>query len=194
MAPPALARRATTPPSREAPVPVSAHTRPTSPGIAVATCPVPSSNGRCARCWCMNPFVHARNLLAARLTPRRSLVIHACPAQPSSSIHCTRSSPPAPGGPCRSPPPVSRQRRETPRAPRARRPGLSRRGSDERHGNQRASSRSTGAGARESLPWCTTRDLGPQLSCTRGYEVPHEHFQTHSAEVCEEGLSREELA
>ena len=45
-----------------------------------------------------------------------------------------------------------------------------------------------------SLPWCTTRDLGPQLSCTRGYEVPHEHFQTHSAEVCEEGLSREELA
>ena len=44
------------------------------------------------------------------------------------------------------------------------------------------------------LPWCTTRDLGPQLSCTRGYEVPHEHFQTHSAEVCEEGLSREELA
>ncbi len=46
----------------------------------------------------------------------------------------------------------------------------------------------------KSLPWCTTRDLGPQLSCTRGYEVPHEHFQTHSAEVCEEGLSREELA
>ena len=45
-----------------------------------------------------------------------------------------------------------------------------------------------------ALPWCTTRDLGPQLSCTRGYEVPHEHFQTHSAEVCEEGLSREELA
>ena len=44
------------------------------------------------------------------------------------------------------------------------------------------------------LPWCTTRDFGPQLSCTRGYEVPHEHFQTHSAEVCEEGLSREELA
>ena len=34
-----------------------------------------------------------------------------------------------------------------------------------------------------TLPWCTTRDLGPQLSCTRGYEVPHEHFQTHSAEV-----------
>ena len=46
----------------------------------------------------------------------------------------------------------------------------------------------------EEVPWCTTRDLGPQLSCTRGYEVPHEHFQTHSAEVCEEGLSREELA
>ena len=46
----------------------------------------------------------------------------------------------------------------------------------------------------ERVPWCTTRDLGPQLSCTRGYEVPHEHFQTHSAEVCEEGLSREELA
>ena len=45
-----------------------------------------------------------------------------------------------------------------------------------------------------SLPWCTTRDLGPQLSCTHGFEVPHEHFQTHSAEVCEEGLSREELA
>ena len=44
------------------------------------------------------------------------------------------------------------------------------------------------------LPWCTTRDLGPQMSCTHGYEVPHEHFQTHSAEVCEEGLSREELA
>ncbi len=44
------------------------------------------------------------------------------------------------------------------------------------------------------LPWCTTRDLGPQLSCTHGFEVPHEHFQTHSAEVCEEGLSREELA
>ena len=37
------------------------------------------------------------------------------------------------------------------------------------------------------LPWCTTRDLGPQLSCTHGFEVPHEHFQTHSAEVCEEG-------
>ena len=49
MAPPALARRATTPPSREAPFPVSAHTRPTSPGIAVATCPVPSSpSARCA--------------------------------------------------------------------------------------------------------------------------------------------------
>ena len=46
----------------------------------------------------------------------------------------------------------------------------------------------------EALPWCTTRDLGPQLSCTHGFEVPHEHFQTHSAEVCEEGLSREELA
>ena len=46
----------------------------------------------------------------------------------------------------------------------------------------------------EELPWCTTRDLGPQLSCTHGFEVPHEHFQTHSAEVCEEGLSREELA
>ena len=45
-----------------------------------------------------------------------------------------------------------------------------------------------------TLPWCTTRDLGPQLSCTHGFEVPHEHFQTHSAEVCEEGLSREELA
>ena len=45
-----------------------------------------------------------------------------------------------------------------------------------------------------ALPWCTTRDLGPQLSCTRGFEVPHEHFQTHSAEVCEEGLSREELS
>ena len=44
------------------------------------------------------------------------------------------------------------------------------------------------------LPWCTTRDLGPQLSFTHGYEVPLEHFQTHSAEVCEEGLSREELA
>ena len=44
------------------------------------------------------------------------------------------------------------------------------------------------------VPWCTTRDLGPQLSCTLGFEVPHEHFQTHSAEVCEEGLSREELA
>ena len=44
------------------------------------------------------------------------------------------------------------------------------------------------------LPWCTTRDLGPQLSFTHGFEVPHEHFQTHSAEVCEEGLSREELA
>ena len=44
------------------------------------------------------------------------------------------------------------------------------------------------------VPWCTTRDLGPQLSCTHGFEVPHEHFQTHSAEVCEEGLSREELA
>ena len=44
------------------------------------------------------------------------------------------------------------------------------------------------------MPWCTTRDLGPQLSCTRGFEIPHEHFQTHSAEVCEEGLSREELA
>ena len=44
------------------------------------------------------------------------------------------------------------------------------------------------------MPWCTTRDLGPQLSFTRGFEVPHEHFQTHSAEVCEEGLSREELA
>ena len=29
---------------------------------------------------------------------------------------------------------------------------------------------------RRGLPWCTTRDLGPQLSCTRGYEVPHEHF------------------
>ena len=41
-----------------------------------------------------------------------------------------------------------------------------------------------------SVPWCTTRDLGPQLSCTHGFEVPHEHFQTHSAEVCEEGLSR----
>ena len=36
------------------------------------------------------------------------------------------------------------------------------------------------------MPWCTTRDLGPQLSCTHGFEVPHEHFQTHSAEVCEE--------
>ena len=45
-----------------------------------------------------------------------------------------------------------------------------------------------------AMPWCTTRDLGPQLSCTHGFEVPHEHFQTHSAEVCEEGLSREELA
>ena len=45
-----------------------------------------------------------------------------------------------------------------------------------------------------TVPWCTTRDLGPQLSCTHGFEVPHEHFQTHSAEVCEEGLSREELA
>ena len=44
------------------------------------------------------------------------------------------------------------------------------------------------------VPWCTTHDLGPQLSCTHGFEVPHEHFQTHSAEVCEEGLSREELA
>ncbi len=44
------------------------------------------------------------------------------------------------------------------------------------------------------MPWCTTRDLGPQLSFTHGFEVPHEHFQTHSAEVCEEGLSREELA
>ena len=53
---------------------------------------------------------------------------------------------------------------------------------------------STAARGCEELPWCTTRDLGPQLSCTRGYEVPHEHFQTHSAEVCEEGLSREELA
>ena len=46
----------------------------------------------------------------------------------------------------------------------------------------------------DKLPWCTTRDLGPQLSFTHGFEVPHEHFQTHSAEVCEEGLSREELA
>ena len=55
----------------------------------------------------------------------------------------------------------------------------------------RSSSSVTGCG---SLPWCTTRDLGPQLSCTHGFEVPHEHFQTHSAEVCEEGLSREELA
>ena len=46
----------------------------------------------------------------------------------------------------------------------------------------------------KAVPWCTTRDLGSQLSCTRGLAVPHEHFQTHSAEVCEEGLSREELA
>ena len=38
-----------------------------------------------------------------------------------------------------------------------------------------------------AVPWCTTRDLGPQLSCIRGFEVPYEHFQTHSAEVCEEG-------
>ncbi len=37
------------------------------------------------------------------------------------------------------------------------------------------------------MPWCTTRDLDPQLSCTRGFEVPHEHFQTHSAQVCEQG-------
>ena len=42
--------------------------------------------------------------------------------------------------------------------------------------------------ATPAMPWCTTRDLGPQLSCTHGFEVPHEHFQTHSTEVCEEGL------
>ena len=29
----------------------------------------------------------------------------------------------------------------------------------------------------DALPWCTTRDLGPQLSFTHGFEVPHEHFQ-----------------
>ena len=38
---------------------------------------------------------HARDLLAAQLTPRRSLGIQACPAQPSGSIHGTRSLPPA---------------------------------------------------------------------------------------------------
>ena len=27
------------------------------------------------------------------------------------------------------------------------------------------------------LPWCTTRDLCPQLSCTRGFEVPYDIFK-----------------
>ncbi len=41
-----------------------------------------------------------------------------------------------------------------------------------------------------SVPWCTTRDVGSQLSSTRGFEVPDEQFQTHSAEICEQDLSR----
>jgi dimethylamine/trimethylamine dehydrogenase len=45
-----------------------------------------------------------------------------------------------------------------------------------------------------TLPWCTTLDLGPQLSCTRGFKVSDEQFQTHAAQVCEQDLPCEELA
>ena len=46
------------------------------------------------RRWCMNQFGTRKEPFGGPTTPRRSLGIQACPAQPSGSIHCTRLFPP----------------------------------------------------------------------------------------------------